>query len=90
MTTEFGELRGSYRIGCPPSRSEGSLTRPLLFYGPGQFFRKHIAPNDCASTGVAYDTIFETESPTMGNLPDPATLTDRELIDEWGWISADA
>ena len=26
----------------------------------------------------------------MDTLPDPATLTDRELIDEWYWISADA
>ena len=26
----------------------------------------------------------------MDTLPDPATLTDRELIDEWCWISADA
>jgi hypothetical protein len=61
-----------------------------LLYGPGQFFCEHIAPIDCASTCLAYDAIFKTELATMDTLPDPATLTDRELIDEWCWISADA
>jgi len=26
----------------------------------------------------------------METLPDPSTMTDRELIDEWYWLIADA
>ena len=67
-----------------------ALTRPLLRYGPGQFFREHSALNDRATTGFPYDTISTPETATMDTLPDPTMLTGRELTDEWRSISADA